>query len=614
MHIEGLWFKDGEGRTLILRGVNLGGSSKVPATPDGATYRSEGFYDHRTVSFVGRPFPLAEADEHFARLRAWGLTFVRFLVTWEAIEHAGPGQYDRAYVDYVRAVLQKANEYGIQCFIDPHQDVWSRWTGGDGAPGWTLEAVGFDLEKLHVTGAAISHQTHGDPLPRMIWPTNYYKLAAATLFTLFFAGDTFAPNFRIGGVTAQQYLQSHYINAICYLASHLQDLPNVVGYDSMNEPGIGYLAQPDLSAFANPLPRIGAMPTPLQGMALGAGLPQDVEIWSMDRGLPELLRVETLNPGGVRVWREGYDCVWKQHGVWTDEGGQARLLRPDYFATSADPLHQFLRPFVLRYQHAIREIDPDALIFIGNAPAMGHMDFGDSDPGGIVQAGHWYDGLSLFTKSFNPEFSIDVFAGTLKTFEGEDEVQASFVEAIRREVSATRPTLIGEFGLQFDMNDGQAYTTGDFGTQAKALSMYINALDTHLLSFALWNYTADNTNARGDLWNDEDLSIFSRDQQTDPSDINSGGRGVLGFVRPYARKVAGLPRIMRFDPATRTFTLEYRGDPEINAPTEIFIPAVQYPNGYKVTLSDGEYRTDGSYLYVWQYEGRDTHTVTVTPA
>jgi hypothetical protein len=31
--------------------------------------------DHASVTFVGRPFPLEEAHEHFCRLRRWGLTF-----------------------------------------------------------------------------------------------------------------------------------------------------------------------------------------------------------------------------------------------------------------------------------------------------------------------------------------------------------------------------------------------------------------------------------------------------------------------------------------------------------------------------------------------------------
>ena len=99
MKIDGIWFKDDDGRTLMLRGANLSGATKVPVTPNGATYQNEGFFNGRDVSFVGRPFPLEEADEHFSRLKAWGMTFLRFLITWEAIEHAGPKQYDEAYLD-----------------------------------------------------------------------------------------------------------------------------------------------------------------------------------------------------------------------------------------------------------------------------------------------------------------------------------------------------------------------------------------------------------------------------------------------------------------------------------------------------------------------------------
>lgn len=125
---SGQWFKDTHGRTLLMRGINVCGSSKLPTKPyPGSThlYDDNLFWDHRNVSFIGRPFPLEEADEHFSRLRAWGLTLVRLLVPWESLEHSGPGIYDEEYIDYLRALIELMPKYGLKCVIDPHQDTVS---------------------------------------------------------------------------------------------------------------------------------------------------------------------------------------------------------------------------------------------------------------------------------------------------------------------------------------------------------------------------------------------------------------------------------------------------------------------------------------------------------
>ena len=136
LYIQENRFKDEHGRTLLVRGVNMSGNAKLPNRPIRAwDHLDESFYDHRNVTFVGRPFALHEVDQHFKRLNKWGLTFTRLLVPWEALEHHGPGLYDQEYINYLIEVLKKAPRYGIQCFIDPHQDTWSRFSGGSGAPG-----------------------------------------------------------------------------------------------------------------------------------------------------------------------------------------------------------------------------------------------------------------------------------------------------------------------------------------------------------------------------------------------------------------------------------------------------------------------------------------------
>lgn len=622
LRTEGPWFKDEHGRTLILRGVNLAGSSKVPSRPNGATYIREGFFDHRNVSFVGRPFPLAEADEHLGRLRAWGLTFLRFLVTWEAIEHAGPGIYDEEYLDYVYQVARKAGEHGISLFIDPHQDVWSRFSGGDGAPGWTFEAVGLDITRFAETGAAIVHATHGDPFPRMIWPTNGNKLAAATMFTLFFAGNDLAPQTRVDGEPVQEFLQRHYVEAIRQVALRLRDLPNVVGYDTLNEPLRGFIGCSDLTALPGPL-CLGETPSPFQAMLLGAGFAQEVELWAMRRFGLRRIGTRLVNPNGVRAWQDGRDCVWRQHGVWdVGPGGKPLLLRPDHFSHVGGRAIDFGRdyycPFANRYARAIRSADPRALIFVETPVNQAPPQWGPSDVDRIVYAPHWYDAVVLLYKNYNPLLAADM-SGNLAI--GPRRIRESFRRQLARfkaealEQLGGVPTVIGEFGIPFDLREKQAYRTGDFRAQVAAMDRSFRAIEDNLLSCTLWNYTPDNSNRRGDQWNDEDLSIFSRDQQTDPSDVNSGGRALEAVVRPYPRAVAGEPLCMAFDVKHRVFEFEFRHDSTVDAPTEVFVPRYQYPEGCAVEVSDGTYALDpaGQTLTYRHSAHRATHTIRLSP-
>ena len=615
---KGRHFIDETGRTRILHGVNLSGGSKVPARPPGATHLPDSLDETRDVSFNGRPFPLEEADEHFARLKHWGLDFLRFIVTWEAVEHAGPGQYDEDYLDYLEAVLEKALEYDIHLFIDPHQDVWSRFSGGDGAPAWTLEAAGMDVTKLHETGAALLHQKRGAYFPQLMWANNYYRFAAFTMFTLFFGGETFAPNLLVDGRNIQDYLQEHYVRAFAQVARRIKHLPNVVGFDTMNEPHFGLIGVPDLRSHDHLLFQRGVMPSPAQAIFLANGFAQDCPDFGspLPSFPPKRVSSLRLDPEGATVWREGCGDVWRAQGVWdVDSDGQPRMLRPAHFA-NRDFTQDFLKPFTERFAAGIQAVMPAAHIFVEAEPFRPPPKYDRSDK--LVYAPHFYDGITLFTRRFHPQLNFD-FA-TMRPLVGEVAIRRYFTRQFgnfRRYAEATMgdvPILIGEFGIPFDMNGAAAYHTGDYTRQAQALDYNLRALDDNLLSYTLWNYTPDNSNAHGDQWNNEDLSIFSRDQQSNRDNIDSGGRALSAVVRPYARKIAGEPLSMRFDMARGSFTFSFRHDSALTEPTEIFVPNSQYPEGYEVTVSDGEFEIQREeQLLIYRHSAADKpHTIRIT--
>lgn len=616
VRVAGSLFLDAQGRQVMLRGVNLGGDSKVPY-PDGGTHIPTDFQDHRTVSFIGRPFPLAEADEHLGRLRHWGFNCLRLLSTWEAIEHAGPGQYDEDYLEYFTHICERSGEYGFYVVIDLHQDVWSRMSGGDGAPGWVFDALGLDFTKFHDAGAALVMQEafdYSNPNPRqpaypqMAWTSNYWLPANAIVWTLFWLGRLATPEWKIGGTNVQRFLQGHYIAAMAEVARRVAHLPNVLGFNSMNEPGIGWVGTrltyrhltPSFEKLAPPMP--GLAPSPLDILVAARGIPVRVPRLAHHAGLGRAVPVDDhcLNPNGVSIWKPGVCCPFQRAGIYDLRGDQAVSLREDAFRQvnghMVNIADDCFGPFFQQVAGAVRAWNKDWSIFAEIDPRGFHD--GRSYPGQLpeatVVAGHWYDITSLATATFNPTDHVDLLTG--EQARNRWELGRIYVRQLRlmKAAAATlqqgAPVLVGEFGVPFNLDNGASYAAWAQGKrgaeiwlkQSDALDLMYDALDELLLCGTQWNYTASNRNDPriGDGWNQEDLSIFSRDQMDGLNDPNAGGRAVEGFCRPYVRRSQGRLMMMRFSRSTRIFRCVLMGDPGVTGPTEIYVPQVQYPNGF----------------------------------
>lgn len=591
---NGSSFEAPDGRTMYLRGINVSGSSKMPMLPYTVSHVNKDFFDGANVSFVGRPFPLEDADRHFKRLKKWGFHVLRFLITWEAIEHKGPGIYDQEYLDYLAEVVKLSAKYGFNVFIDPHQDVWSRYSGGSGAPLWTFDVAGLKPTSFSETGAAFVHNLEGDPLPSMIWFTNNSKLAAASMWTLFFGGNDFAPNYKVENKQAiQDFLQTHFNQAMLQVAQRLKNQANVIGFEYINEPASGFIGLKDLTQpFTQDL--FGAMPTPAQSMYLGDGIPQTVATatlgpFGIEPG-PEAL----LNQKKLSAWSHQQGGLWKQHGVWgLSEDGAPTVLKPHYFSKiqgrNVDFSEDYLKPAINAYADIIHSVDPDWLIFVEPAlfPSYTPLPVWDeSRRKQMVNAKHWYDDVTLVTKRYWPFLGVNAETGEMEY--GVQNVRvfiekllASFAKETETSLG-NAPTLVGETGIPYDMNASKAFTNNDFSEQARAADRVFNALEKNLLHYTWWNYTADNSNARGDQWNGEDLSIFSVDQQYDNTDINSGGRALDAVVRPYPYKVAGEILEYRFNRKYKEFVLKFKPTPGSDKPVEIFLPAFHYDKGFDV--------------------------------
>lgn len=196
---------DNKGRYIILRGVNLNvlgdyweANPSVPAT---APYN----------------------PDHFRIMASYGFNCVRLLFHWSKLEPE-PGKYNQDYIRQISQAIEDAGKHGIYIMLDLHQDAYGKYiatprdvvceqpnNGWDGAPEWATFTDGQSTCKTdgsRESPPAVFHSWQN------LWDN-------------------------------KNGIQDNLVAAWAELVRNTAQYTNVVGYDLINEPSLGYTSLSD---------------------------------------------------------------------------------------------------------------------------------------------------------------------------------------------------------------------------------------------------------------------------------------------------------------------------------------------------------------------------------
>jgi endoglycosylceramidase len=209
---EGGYFHDETGRVVILRGVNIAGTSKIPpflplpspSGPQAAPPMKGDIMLTRDFDFVGNTYL-----NELRPLPRWGINVLRLIFVWEAYEPI-EGERSVRYLQMLDRIIEAAWQRGIYTIIDFHQDVFSRWMAkgcGEGFPQWTQLT------------------------PTLNRPRNDASCADWMLKGIMDSEMHLNFNQLYNGAVKRNYL-----SVIDTLVQRYADKPGVIGFDVLNEP------------------------------------------------------------------------------------------------------------------------------------------------------------------------------------------------------------------------------------------------------------------------------------------------------------------------------------------------------------------------------------------
>lgn len=412
-----------------------------------------------------------------------------------------------------------------------------------------------------------------DLLPFTFWGLNAaLSLDVQRCFACFFAGDKVTPGRTVGGKNLKEFLQDQYTAAWVRIAEAVSDNPNVIGYDIMNEPLAAFVTYAAVALYF----QLGGESVIQEFLETLLGPDTGKDLYEL------LVGLKMLPP----------DASDETRALWGfDEVDVGAVLGLNYGFDA-----NYLQPFYEKVGQAIQEVDENAVIWF--EPSAGfEMLLGQSPqwqinmtkPKGVKQAvfaPHWYPDIYPFFGFNQPPRSF-----------GEEEWKyRDFTKEISKVIERSEfslsnvPVVIGEFGTYFNFNGIEQSEESGYAVSAQILDAYYRGFEALGLSHMQWCYSPENTAEDGEGWNSEDFSII--DGALLP-------RGWEAWMRPYARTTSGVLVSSSFNsPFTpmepdkgvplpvNEYLLEMEGK-ESDAPCEVFVPRLQYPEGFYVWLSDG---------------------------
>ena len=137
-----------------------------------------------------------------------------------------------------------------------------------------------------------------------------------------------------------------------------------------------------------------------------------------------------------------------------------------------------------------------------------------------------------------------------------------------------------------------------------AIGIDADVADQHQMGWMYWAYKH---------WDDPTTADGAQGLFTDDADLGTAKTAKLRqLVRTYPQATAGTLTGYHYDPDTGQFTMTYRADPSIDAPTRIFVSPLTSPHGFDVSASSGGVAVHGSYVDI-HADAPEEIQVTITP-